>query len=119
MAARPKALVLPSEEWWARYKQSSLLVRASRLQAFQLEAEANALKLTGQVYSGLEATLKEAYQDAYYRTGFDFAKNFGAAEVTRLDDKLLRAALNETWAGGNFSSRISVLTSTFIHQFMA
>ncbi|MFD1203579.1 minor capsid protein [Sporosarcina contaminans] len=89
---------------------TSYRVRISRLEALNLTIEMRMAELYGGA-NGLQrytyTGLSEVYQDSYYRSMFDLAKQgIVTGTVTALTDKTLEEVLTYNWSGKEFSKRI-------------
>ena len=64
-------------------------------------------KLSKEVEKGLEAKLKEGYEDGYYKPLYDLDQSIGLkADFTALGNRTVEKAIRTTWLEDNFSGRI-------------
>lgn len=89
---------------------TSYRVRISRLEALNLTIEMRMAELYGGV-NGLQhytyTGLAEVYQDSYYRSMFDLAKQgVVSGSVAVLTDKTMEEVLSYNWSGKEFSKRV-------------
>lgn len=80
--------------------------RISRLQATRRAIEAELDKLAGQEEKAGSRQLVKTYDDSYYKTMYDTLAESSNAPVTPLSQDTIDQALQNTWKGENYSSRV-------------
>ena len=80
--------------------------RISRLQAARRAIEAELDKLAGQEEKTGSRQLVKVYDDSYYKTMYDALPEFPGAPVIPLSQGVVNQALQNTWKGENYSSRV-------------
>ena len=98
-----------SGKWIKELKSASDLRRISRLKALQTQINNQVEMLAAYKEQGLTKTLKEIFEEGYYRNIFNFQQFTGIGNSFEiLDVKTINQALAKPWAydGETFSSRI-------------
>ena len=98
-----------SGKWIKELKSASDLRRISRLKALQTQINNQVEMLAAYKEQGLTKTLKEVFEEGYYRNIFNFQQFTGIGNSFEiLDVKTINQALAKPWAydGETFSSRI-------------
>lgn len=81
--------------------------RITRLEELQQNVGFELQKLKYKEYGNLTKLLTEQYKDGYYRTVFNTFQEMGVGgSFTLLNKKAIEKAINEKWAGDNYSGRI-------------
>lgn len=80
--------------------------RISRLQATRRAIEAELDKLAGQEEKAGSRQLVKAYDDSYYKTMYDALPDVPGTPVTPLSQGVVNQALQNSWKGENYSSRV-------------
>lgn len=90
-------------------ENASLKYRVTRLEAMEIQLQAEAAKLYEKIDKHMYDALAHVYEDRYYRSAFTIFKGFGIGSTfSRLDMKQVRLLLHEPWVkdGQNFSERL-------------
>ena len=96
-----------SEYYSSRLKKLALRMNISRLESLQTEITSYVMQMGIKEEDILRETLASSYEDAYYRTAFDFQQESHRGEVVRtLDERTVNTVLHTNWAGDNYSGRI-------------
>lgn len=94
-------------EYKAYLKDLSAKAYVSRIEELTTNIRHNIETLSTGYNQGLDQTLKEAYQDGFYRTMFDAQKQAGfGISFTTPGGTQLERAIRERWNGQNYSDRI-------------
>lgn len=98
-----------SKAWIKELENASAKTHIKRLEAIKLQTRQRVEELFAGREEQLAGTLKGAYKESFYRTGYELVKGTGVAmSFSKLDDNLVEKIIKTPWApdGASFSSRI-------------
>lgn len=98
-----------NKAWIKELENASAKTHIKRLEAIKLQTRQRVEELFAGREEQLAGTLKGAYKESFYRTGYELAKGTGVAmSFSKLDDNLVEKIIKTPWApdGASFSSRI-------------
>lgn len=98
-----------NKAWIKELENASTKTHIKRLEAIKLQTRQRVEELFAGREEQLAGTLKGAYKESFYRTGYELAKGTGVAmSFSKLDDNLVEKIIKTPWApdGASFSSRI-------------
>lgn len=96
------------QRWVKELENASARFHISRLEALKLQAQQSLEVVYGNQLDQLDVSMRELYQDGYYRTAFELQKGFGIGfPIAAIDQNKLDKVIKKPWAadGKNFSER--------------
>lgn len=97
----------PDGRWTQKLNNASYKVRVSRLEALQLQIEAEIQRLNMAQNEQLTELLTGTYTDTYYRTMYEIQKGIGmGTNFAKLDNKTVERIVKTPWLEQNYSQRI-------------
>lgn len=97
------------QRWMKELENASARHHISYLEAMELQMQQHVESLSTEFESGITDYLHKAYDEQYYRTAFEMAKETRVGtNLARLDNRKIELIIKKPWAqdGENFSSRI-------------
>ena len=98
-----------SNKWAKELENASTAHRVTRLQALQLQMKQQIEELYFKYDKGLTETVETIFHDGYYKSVYDFQKEYGLnPSFSTLDTEKIKNAIAKPWApdGSNFSDKI-------------
>jgi SPP1 gp7 family putative phage head morphogenesis protein len=104
---RRKSIDNVDDIWTKQLNNVYYKTRVSRLEALQSQIQAKINAIVSSNLQGGKELLKNIYKDTYYRNIYEIHKGLGiGVNFAKLDNNTIDTVMNESWHGGNYSSRI-------------
>lgn len=97
------------QRWMKELENASAKFHINRLEALKLQVQQSLEVVYGNQLDQLDTSMRELYQEGYYRTAFELQKGFRIGfPVAAVDQNKLDKIIQKPWApdGKNFSDRI-------------
>lgn len=97
------------QRWMKELENASAKFHINRLEALKLQVQQSLEVVYGNQLDQLDTSMRELYQEGYYRTAFELQKGFHIGfPVAAVDQNKLDKIIKKPWApdGKNFSDRI-------------
>lgn len=97
------------QRWMKELENASAKFHINRLEALKLQVQQSLEVVYGNQLDQLDTSMRELYQEGYYRTAFELQKGFRIGfPVAAVDQNKLDKIIKKPWApdGKNFSDRI-------------
>ena len=98
-----------SQQWVKELENASARVHISRLEALKMRAQQSIESVYGTQLDMMDSSMRDLYQNGYYRTAFELQKGFQIGwPIGTIDQGKLDKLIQKPWApdGKNFSNRI-------------
>ncbi len=97
------------QRWMKELENASARFHISRSEALKLQVQQSLEVACGNQLDQLDASMRELYQEGYYRTAFELQKGFHVGfPIAAVDQNKLDKIIKKPWApdGKNFSDRV-------------
>ena len=104
---RRKSIDNVDDVWTKQLNNVYYKTRVSRLEALQTQIQAKISEIASSSLQSGTRLLRNIYKDTYYRNMYEIHKGLGiGVNFAKLDNNTIDKVMNESWHGGNYSSRI-------------
>ena len=97
------------QRWMKQLENASAKFHISKLEALKMQVQQSIEQVYGNQLDLLDETMRQQYQEGYFRTAFEVQKGFSIGwPVTAIDQAKLDRVIRKPWApdGMNFSERV-------------